>query len=108
MLPASGRFKLAFAIGLTVYAAGIGFLVAIGAHAAWLAVALLDGIAAPAENAQRSQRLGARDQHASLPSAAAEGLMTTLADRLPDRWPKRGSMRFRAGLPSYSRNDDDE
>src|SRR5262245_62258627 len=120
MFPASGRFKLSFAIALTVYASGIAVLVAIGAHAAWLSAASLDDGAAPAETAQRSQRLDARDQSASLTSAA-QGMMTTLADRWPNRsdgrwdgaygrpppqtWPSTATQ---FGFKRPSRNDDDE
>jgi hypothetical protein len=120
MFPASGRPKLSFAIGLAAYAAGIASLVALGAHAAWLAAAaLLDDRAAPTGDAQRSQRLGARDQRAAPSSAAAEGLMTTLADRWDGRWGgaygqpppptwRSTATQFRAGQRKPSRSDDDE
>jgi len=41
MVPASGRPKLSFAMGVAAYAVGIALLVVIGAHVASLAVAVL-------------------------------------------------------------------
>ena len=115
MFPVFGRPKLSFAIGLAGYTVGIASLLGLGAHAAWLAAAvLLDGTPASIGEAQRAQRPGARDQRLAAVPAVTEGSMTTLADRWDGRWGEppqsHGStaMEFAARHRRPARDDDDE
>jgi len=114
MVPAFGRRKLSLAIGLAVYAAGIAFLIGLGAHVAWQAAAtLLDDAAAPIGDAQRTQRPGKRAQRLTSAPAVTEGSMTTLADRWDGRWgeppqTRRSTAIEFAGRHRKSASDDDD
>src|SRR5215475_2540486 len=115
MVPAFGRRQLSLAIGLAVYAAGIAFLIGLGAHVAWQAAAtLLDEAAAPIGDAQRTQRPGTRAQRLTSAPAVTEGSMTTLADRWDGRWGEPPQTRRSTAIEFAGRHrkpssdDDDE
>ena len=119
MVPASGRPKLSFAMGVAAYAVGIALLVVIGAHVASLAVAvLLDDPPAPIGDGQRSQRPGAREERVATAPVVAQGMMTNLADRWDGRWGgsngerpqtwRSTATRFPGHQRKPSRGDDDE